>query len=119
MLSPLRRPVPSRWRGSLFAAVALVSAGGFLRTVNAADANISIDNFTFKPAEITVPAGTRVTWTNNDDIPHVVVDAKDPQAMKSAPLDTGDKFAFVYAKPGTYVYFCALHPHMQGTVIVK
>jgi len=119
MLSSVRRPGRSHWRGSLLVAVVLLSAGGFLRTVNAQEAAISIDNFTFKPAEITVWAGTRVTWTNRDDIPHLVVDAKDPGAMKSPPLDTGDKFAFLFAKPGTYPYFCALHPHMQGTVVVK
>jgi plastocyanin len=86
---------------------------------SAGSTSISIDNFTFTPAQITVAAGTRVTWVNNDDIPHVVVDAKDPRAMKSPPLDTGNRFAFTYANPGTYAYFCALHPHMQGTVVVR
>ena len=105
---------------SLFVVGFLLGAGLLpLRAADAAEASVSIDNFTFTPAELTVTAGTQVTWLNHDDIPHLVVDAKDPQAMKSPPLDTGDKFAFTFAKPGRYPYFCALHPHMQGTVVVK
>lgn len=78
-----------------------------------------LDNFTFSPAQITVPAGTRVTWTNRDDIPHTVTDSGNPRAMKSPPLDTGETFAFTFDKPGDYRYFCSLHPHMQGTVVVE
>src|SRR5215218_4689422 len=85
--------------------------------VVAGEAAVSIDNFTFSPAVITVPAGTRVVWTNRDDIPHTVVGADDPRALRSPPLDTDDRFAF--AAPGTYRYFCSLHPHMQGTVVVR
>ena len=120
MLSSLRRSGPSRWLGPLFVAGILLGAANFrVRPASAAEATIAIDNFAFTPAQLTVAPGTRVTWINNDDIAHLVVDAKEPQAMKSPPLDTGDKFAFTFAKPGTYPYFCALHPHMQGTVIVK
>jgi plastocyanin len=106
---------------TLFIGVAVLGGVGEfpLRAAYAAEASISIDNFTFAPAQLTVATGTRVTWINNDDIPHVVVDANDPHVMKSPPLDTGNKFAFTYAKPGTYQYFCALHPHMQGTVVVR
>ena len=85
----------------------------------AADAQVTIDNFTFAPATITVPAGTRVVWTNRDDIPHTVTSADDPKVMKSKPLDTDDSFAFTFAHPGTYRYFCSLHPHMEGSVIVR
>jgi len=120
MLCALPRSSRSHRLGSLFVAGLLLGAGLVpLRAAYAAEASISIDNFTFTPPELTVAAGTQVTWVNHDDIPHLVVDAKDPQAMKSPPLDTGDKFAFTFAKPGRYPYFCALHPHMQGTVVVK
>ena len=85
----------------------------------AADATITIDNFTFTPAQVTVAAGTKVTWMNRDDIPHTITDAGTPRSFKSAPLDTGDSFSFVYSSPGTYHYFCSLHPHMQGTIIVQ
>jgi plastocyanin len=101
-------------RAALFAA-ALLAAPPAL----AEDAAVSIDNFTFSPAEITVAAGTRITWTNNDDIPHTVVDAGNPKETKSPPLDTGDAWAHVFDKPGTYHYFCSLHPHMQGTIVVR
>ena len=85
----------------------------------AGEAAVSIDNFTFSPAAITVAAGTRVVWTNRDDIPHTVVGADDPRALRSPALDTDDRFAFAFAAPGTYRYFCSLHPHMQGTVVVR
>ena len=85
----------------------------------AADAAVTIDNFSFTPAEITVDAGTKVTWTNHDDIPHTVTDAVNPKTIKSPPLDSDEKYSRVFDKPGRYEYFCSLHPHMRGTVIVK
>ena len=83
------------------------------------EAAISVDNFTFSPPLLTITAGTRVVWTNRDDIPHTVVGADDPRMLRSPPLDTDDTFAFTFAQPGTYRYFCSLHPHMQGTVVVR
>jgi plastocyanin len=80
---------------------------------------IEIDNFSFSPATLTVTAGTKVTWTNHDDIPHTVVSGDDPRLFKSPPLDTDDAYSFVFAKPGTYQYFCSIHPKMIGTIIVK
>jgi plastocyanin len=78
---------------------------------------VSIGNFTFKAPVVTVRPGTTVTWTNGDDIPHTVV-SKDG-VFKSKVLDTGDKFSFTFAKAGQFGYFCSLHPHMTGTVVVK
>jgi amicyanin len=86
---------------------------------SAADSKVSIDNFTFTPPELHVAPGTRVTWTNNDDIPHTVVDADHPKETKSPPLDTGESYSRVFDKAGTYSYFCSLHPHMQGKVVVQ
>jgi plastocyanin len=85
----------------------------------AAEAAVTIDNFSFTPAEITVPVGTKITWTNRDDIPHTVVDAANPKTIKSAPLDTDESYSRVFDKPGRYEYFCSLHPHMHGIVVVK
>ena len=82
-------------------------------------AAIGIDNFAFSPAYITIAPGTTVTWSNQDDIPHTVTDASRPRTYKSPPLDTGDSFSHVFAAPGTYHYFCSLHPHMQGTIVVR
>jgi 3',5'-cyclic AMP phosphodiesterase CpdA len=78
---------------------------------------VSIDNFAFTPAIITVKAGTTVTWTNHDDIPHLVV-AQD-HSYRSKPLDTDDSFSRVFDKPGEYPYFCGLHPKMTGVVRVQ
>jgi plastocyanin len=80
-------------------------------------AAVRIDNFTFKDPVVTVKPGTTVTWTNGDDIPHTVV-SKDG-LFKSKVLDTGDRFSFTFAKAGQFGYFCSLHPHMTGTIIVK
>ena len=77
---------------------------------------VKIGNFTFGPQELKVKAGTTVTWTNEDDIPHTVVS---PNTFRSKVLDTDGKYSFTFTTPGTYKYFCSLHPHMTGTVIVE
>ena len=82
----------------------------------AEDAAVKIDNFTFGPQELKVKAGTTVTWTNGDDIPHTVVS---PNAFRSKVMDTDGTFSFTFTTPGTYKYFCSLHPHMTGTIIVE
>jgi plastocyanin len=82
----------------------------------AADVKVGIDNFTFNPKVVTVKAGTTVTWTNNDDIPHTVAD---PQKFRSKALDTGDTYSFTFTTPGSYDYFCSLHPHMTGRIVVE
>ena len=84
--------------------------------VLAADAAVKIGNFTFGPEELKVKAGTTVTWTNEDDIPHTVVS---PNAFRSKALDSDDKFSFTFTTPGVYKYFCSLHPHMTGTIVVE
>ncbi|HYL84927.1 MAG TPA: cupredoxin family copper-binding protein [Candidatus Angelobacter sp.] len=78
---------------------------------------VKIDNFSFGPSALTVPAGTTVTWTNRDDIPHTVVSTDG--VFKSKVLDTDDKFSFKFEKAGTYPYFCSIHPKMTGKVIVQ
>ncbi len=79
--------------------------------------SVTIDNFTFNPGTITVKAGQTVTWTNNDDIPHTV--RANDGSFKSKVLDSGESFSFTFAKAGEYAYFCSIHPHMTGKVIVK
>ncbi len=80
---------------------------------------VMISNFTFGPAKLTVPVGTRVVWTNRDSDPHVVRSETEPKLLDSPPLDTGESFSFTFDKPGTYRYFCAIHPHMQGVITVQ
>ena len=87
------------------------------RAAPPAGAAVQIANFTFKAQVLTVKPGTTVTWTNADDIPHTVT--SNTGVFKSKVLDSGDKFSFTFAKPGQFGYFCSLHPHMTGTVIVK
>lgn len=108
-----------------FQAAALIGSAFVMATVSSitraapapAAAAVTIDNFTFKAPVVTVKPGTTVTWTNGDDIPHTVV-SKDG-VFKSKVLDTGDRFSFTFAKAGQFGYYCSLHPHMTGTIIVK
>ena len=107
-----------------FQAGTLVAGGLLLSTVAAMTkaapaqaAAVSIENFTFKNPVVTVKVGTTVTWTNADDIPHTVVSKTG--LFKSKVLDTGDRFSFTFAKAGQFGYFCSLHPHMTGTIVVK
>ena len=82
------------------------------------DANeITIDNFTFTPKELTVAVGTTVKWVNHDDIPHTIIEKK--TTFRSKALDTDDSYSFTFTSAGTFDYFCGLHPHMVGQVIVK
>jgi len=102
------------------AAIGTVLAGSvlFARAQTAAAAAVGIDNFTFNPQTVTVKAGTTVTWTNKDDIPHGI--AATNNAFKRSPaLDTDDSFSFTFTTPGTYQYFCYVHPHMTGTIVVE
>ncbi len=78
---------------------------------------ITIDNFKFTPATLTVPAGTTVTWTNRDDTVHTVTASN--RLFSSTGLDTGDAYSYTFATPGTYTYFCKLHPMMTATIVVK
>ena len=86
-------------------------------SAQAAETLVQIDHFIFAPQRVSVKAGTTVTWVNDDDIPHVVVASN--KLFKSKTLDTNDKFSFTFTTPGTYEYFCSLHPHMTGTIVVE
>jgi plastocyanin len=83
----------------------------------AADTEVKIDNFTFVPQRVTVKPGTTVTWINEDDIPHAI--AATGKEFRSKVLDTNDKYSFTFKTMGTFEYFCSLHPHMTGTIVVE
>jgi len=85
---------------------------------SAAVAGVKIDNFSFAPATLTIAAGTTVTWTNDDDVPHTVV-SDDKTTFKSSALDTGDHFSYTFNKSGKYSYFCSVHPRMTAEVVVQ
>lgn len=115
-------------RRSVFIGIVLLAVVGLgvpRRTFAAAPENktatpteVKIDNFSFSPAVITVAPGTTIRWTNHDDIPHTVV-SDDHTTFKSKPLDTDEQFSYTFTKPGTYSYFCSIHPKMTGKVVVQ
>ena len=78
---------------------------------------VNIGNFSFGPTVLKIAVGTAVTWTNRDDIPHTVVSTDG--VFKSKVLDTDEKFSFTFTKPGSYPYFCSIHPKMTGKVVVQ
>jgi amicyanin len=102
---------------ALLSAASIVAALGCVAPAFGADLEVKIDNFTFNPQTITVKAGTTVTWTNEDDIPHTVVATA--KAFKSKVLDSNDTFSFTFTTPGSYEYFCSLHPHMKASIVVE
>jgi plastocyanin len=90
-----------------------------VKQVVAAPNEVVIDNFSFAPKTLTVAAGTEVVWINRDDEPHTVVSSGEAKLFKSPALDTDDKFSFVFKEPGTYSYYCSVHPHMTATIVVR
>lgn len=82
-----------------------------------APVTVKIANFTFDAPLVSVAPGTTVTWVNEDDIPHTIV--ADNKGFRSKVLDTGERFSFTFGAAGTYGYFCSIHPHMTGKVVVK
>src|ERR1700746_3425787 len=111
-LSPGRAVVVAMLLGALFGALPAYGAVAAQEPTE-----VKIDNFVFNPQELTVAVGTMVKFVNHDDIPHTVVDKN--KGFRSKALDTDDSFSFTFANAGTYDYFCGLHPHMQGKIIVK
>jgi amicyanin len=103
---------------ALGAAVAPLLAAAVLPVgAQNAQSSVAIDNFTFTPQRLTVKAGATVSWTNKDDIPHAIAAVN--KLFKSKTLDTDDAYSLTFATPGTYDYFCSLHPHMTGTIVVE
>ena len=103
-------------RGAFAAALLLALASALPAAAYAAALEVKIDNFTFGPQKLAVKVGDTVTWINQDDIPHTVVSTGH---FRSKALDTDDKYSFTFTAPGTFEYFCGLHPHMQGSIVVE
>jgi 3',5'-cyclic-AMP phosphodiesterase len=87
-----------------------------MKTAGAGAKQVAVDNFSFAPAMAAVAAGATVTWTNRDDVPHNIVSTD--QKFKSPVLDTDEQFSHTFDAPGTYTYFCSIHPKMTGQVVV-
>ena len=79
---------------------------------------IEIKDFSFNPQTLTVKSGEKITWINRDEEPHTVVSVE-KQFKKSTALDTDQEFTITAGAPGTYTYFCSVHPKMTGTIIVQ
>ena len=108
--------LPFRFRG--LAAAAIFASLAVNAHAAPAPVTVKISNFTFDAPVVTVPVGTTVTWVNDDDIPHTVV-SDDRKAFRSRVMDTDGRFSFTFGTPGTFNYFCSIHPHMTGKVVVK
>src|SRR5262249_1392338 len=100
-------------KAALFASALLAPA---LALALSEDNKIVIDNFAFVPNVVTVKPGTTVTFENHDDIPHSVVDVAGK--FHSKALDTNDSFQVTFDQPGEYNYYCGLHSHMKGKIVV-
>ncbi len=100
------------------AAFALLALGPTLARAQPPVVTVKIDNFAFDAQTVTIAPGQTVTWINDDDDPHTVV-ADDGKSFRSKVLDTGEKFSFTFNAAGTWGYFCSVHPHMTGKVVVK
>jgi plastocyanin len=87
------------------------------RSEDKAANQVSVDNFSFGPATLTVAVNTTVTWVNKDDVPHTI--ASTDGLFKSKALDTDDKYTYTFTKAGTYNYFCSIHPKMVGKIVVQ
>jgi amicyanin len=115
----LRRYIPTLL---LLTAVASAMVTGVVRAGDppAADAvqQVAIFNYKFSPETLAVPAGTKVTWTNKDEVPHTVA-SSDKRFTSSTGLDTGEQYSYTFTTAGTYEYFCTLHPFMKGKIVVE
>lgn len=83
------------------------------------NARVSIKNSQFVPEELMVPAGTTVMWINADDVPHTATSSTKPRVFDSKLIDIDQTYSFQFKTPGAYEYFCKVHPHMVGRIIVK
>jgi plastocyanin len=116
-----------RHRSIVINAIVLMAGGLFLASAGAttspttapATVSVAINDFNFQPKEVTVAVGETVTWVNHDDVPHTATAKGDSPAFDSKALDTDEKFSFTFKTPGSYPYYCKVHPHMTGLIIVK
>jgi len=122
IIQKMQKLLPERRRCSPSAAFLIAAAFAAATlfhsdAVHAETALVKLDKFTFAPQNLTVKVGTTVAWRNEDTIPHTVASAE--RVFKSKILNTGDSFSFTFTNPGSYEYFCSLHPHMTGKILVE
>jgi len=104
-----------------FLSLSVFALAGEMKDVDSVTANkntIEIKDFNFNPKTLTVKSGEKITWINRDEEPHTVVSVE-KQFKKSSALDTDQEFTITAGAPGTYTYFCSVHPKMTGTIVVE
>jgi plastocyanin len=105
--------------GVAFLNLSVFALAGQMKNVDSTKQNrIEIKDFAFNPKTITVKSGEKITWINRDEEPHTVVSVE-KQFKKSSALDTDQEFTITAGAPGTYTYFCSVHPKMTGTIVVE
>ncbi|MDB6028029.1 MAG: amicyanin [Verrucomicrobiales bacterium] len=102
---------------TIIAITAAVSVASLAAETKTDPNRVKITNFNFTPRALTIHTGTKVTWVNEDDVPHTVTSPE--KKFKSRALDTDEAFTYTFSTPGTYTYFCSVHPHMTGKIIVQ
>ena len=85
----------------------------------AATQHVAMENYAYSPSSLTIQAGDTVTWTNHDQAPHNVVTTSGPASLQSPLLAQGESWSFTFTVPGTYEYYCSVHPDMRAQVIVQ
>ncbi len=113
----MRKTINALTTFAAITALAMLSARNLAADTQPETKSVTIDNFNFTPQTLTISVGTTVTWTNRDDVPHTVT--SDDKKFKSRALDTDEGFSHTFSAPGTYGYYCSIHPHMRGKVVVK
>lgn len=119
MCNSISRSLTRRGGSALFLAAvfSIAFAAPSLIAATAPAPTIEITKFAFAPKEITVAPGTKIVWTNSDEVPHTVT-ARD-KSVDSKALDTGDKFEHTFTEEGDFQYFCTVHPFMTGVVHIR
>ena len=105
--------------GIAFLNLSLFALGDEMKNADSTKQNrIEIKDFAFNPQTITVKSGDKITWINRDEEPHTVVSVG-KKFPRSSGLDTDQEYSITAGAPGTYEYFCSVHPKMTGTIVVE
>ncbi len=115
-----KKPITTKINILILVSVAtpiLFLAGCTQQPTNQGENTVSIQNLAFNPSTLTVSNGTTVTWTNNDNVGHTVIEANG--LFSSGTLAKGQTFTYTFTTKGTYAYSCSIHPSMRGTIIVQ
>ena len=102
---------------ALLSGFSLFAVAGEMMDASTGNAKIEIKDFAFNPQNITVKSGEKITWINRDEEPHTVVSVG-KKFQRSSGLDTDQEFSIIAGAPGTYEYFCSVHPKMTGMIVV-